>query len=156
MVAHATLDGEGGVEGRRRLLEGGEELIAASVDLAAPGSLDGESQEAAKLAQQGSVPLAEPMQQLGRTLDVDQRERDLPTRQLLLRPELGAHETKGHDAELLGGPEESHPGLVTSRVVLEADAAEAGQRVAHVGLVVDRQHAVAPGVDVGEGAVRQA
>ena len=65
-------------------------------------------------------------------------------------------ESERHDPELLGRLQQPHPRPVATRVVLEADAAEPGERVANVRLVVDRQHPAALGVDIGEGAVRQA
>src|SRR5262249_18289026 len=54
------------------------------------------------------------------------------------------------DAELLGGVQQARARALARVVVLEADLAEAGERVAHVRLVVDGQPAAAARVDVGE------
>ena len=149
-MASAALSAEGGP------LEGGEELIATGVDLAAPGLPHGRPEQTTLLVQQGPIPIAESVQQLGRALDVGQHEGDLAAWQLLLRPELDADEPERHDPELLGRLQEPHPRPVAVRVVLEADAAEPGERVANVRLVVDRQHPPALRIDVGKGAVREA
>jgi hypothetical protein len=140
MAAHSTLNGDSRVQRGWCSLECGEELVAASVDLTAAGSLHSRPKESAKLAQYGAVSIAEPVKQLGRSLDVGQREGDPTARQLLLRPQLGANESKGHDPELLRRHQEPHPRSVVACLVLEADSAKPGERIPNVRLIVDRQH----------------
>jgi hypothetical protein len=154
--AHSTLDGDSRIERGGGSLERGEELVAASVDLAAASSLHSWPQQTAKLVQHGAITISEPVKQLGRALDIGQREGDLTARQLLLRPELDPDESERHDPELLRRLQEPHSRSVAARLILEADAAEPGERVANVRLIVDRQHPPALGVDVRKGAVRQA
>src|SRR6202022_2088981 len=78
----------------------------------------------------------------------------LPRRRLqALRAQLAGHEANRHDAVLLSGFQQPRPGPIACRFVLEADLVEARQRVADVGLVVDRQTPDTAGIDVGKGAV---
>ncbi len=70
--------------------------------------------------------------------------------------QLTGDESDGDDTVLLGGVEQPRAGALPSRVVLEAHLREPGERVTHVGLVVDRQPPPSPRVDVGEGAVTKA
>ncbi len=72
---------------------------------------------------------------------------------LPLRAQLAGDETDGHDAVLLGRVQQPFLGSLPGRVVLELDLFEPGERVPDVRLVVDRQHALAAGVDVRERAV---
>ena len=61
VAAHGALDGDGRVERRGAPGEGGEEFVAASVDLAAPGLLDGCPEETAKLVQHRAIAIAKPV-----------------------------------------------------------------------------------------------
>ena len=74
---------------------------------------------------------------------------------LALRLELTGDEADRDDAEAFGRSEQSRAGLLARLLVLELDLVEAGEGVADVGGVVDRQAPAALGVDVGEGARRQ-
>ena len=70
-----------------------------------------------------------------------------------LGTQLTVHETKRNDPVLLGGFEQPGSRPVARRFILEADLIEACEGVADVGLIVDREAALAAGVDVGEGAI---
>src|SRR5207245_10923822 len=59
------------------------------------------------------------------------------------------------DAVLLRRVQQPRAGALPSGIVLESDLVEPGERIAHVGLVVDRKPPPAPGLDVGEGPVRE-
>src|SRR5207245_8359389 len=66
-----------------RLREDGEELIGPRVDLAAASLADAGPDERPHVAQQGRVGVAEPLQQLGRPLDVGEEEGDRAAWQVL-------------------------------------------------------------------------
>src|SRR5207245_373680 len=72
-----------------------------------------------------------------------------------LRLQLARDEPDGHDAVLLRRVQQPRAGALPSGIVLESDLVEPGERIAHVGLVVDRKPPPAPGIDVGEGPVRE-
>ena len=78
-----------------------------------------------------------------------------PPAELTLGLQLAGDEPDGDDAETLGGLQQPGAGLLPGRFVLERHLVEAGQRIAHVGGVVDRQAAPPAGIDVGEGGRRQ-
>ena len=70
--------------------------------------------------------------------------------------QLAGDEADRHDAEALGRLQQPLAGALAGGVVLEPHLPEAGQRVADVGRIVDRQAAAIPSsIDVGEGAVGQ-
>ena len=57
---------------------------------------------------------------------------------MLLRSQLAGDEPDGQDAVLLRGVQQSLAGALPGVVVLEGDLIEPGERILHVGLVVDR------------------
>ena len=75
--------------------------------------------------------------------------------ELALGLQLAGDEPDRNDAEALGRLQQTGAGLLPGRLVLEHDLVEAGQGVADVGGVVDRQPPAAACVDVGEGGGRQ-
>ena len=104
------------------------------------------------------------MEQRSRSFDVGEQHRHETRRErnrlvraasgeLALGLELTGDETDRHDPEAFGGFEKPGAGTVPRLVVLEVHPAEAGEGVADVGGVVDRQPALPTRVDVGEGAV---
>ena len=150
----------------RGALERGEELVGAGLDLVAARPGDGTTLDRAHLVEQLAVALAEPMDQRGGALDVGHEHRDEPRGQRALAGppaaegafglQLAGDEPDRHDLVLLGRLQQPGPGPVPGRLVLERDLAEAGQRVADVGGVVDRQPSPSTRVDVGERPVGQA
>ena len=102
----------------------------------------------------------EPLHETGRPLDVGHQQRDEPRRQGGIVAaarclQLAGDEPDRHDAEALGSLEQPLARPLAGRVVLERDLPEAGEGVADVGGVVDRQAPSAMGVDVGECPVRE-
>jgi hypothetical protein len=69
---------ERGVRGRERE----EERLTLVVDLAPASLFDGRAQDLLMLGEDGSVLLAQLLQEPGRALDVREEERDRPRRQL--------------------------------------------------------------------------
>jgi hypothetical protein len=59
------LDRKGGLERRWSAIEDREELIRASVDLAATHPMHGAPDDGADLSQEGSVPVAESLEKVG-------------------------------------------------------------------------------------------
>ena len=137
------------------MLEGGEEIVRARVDLATAGPSHGGAQEAADVGEQRRVSVVERPEQLRRALDVGEQEGDDARGELLLRSQLGADEADGDDPVLLGGPQQPGTCLVPRFLVLEAHLAEAREGVADVRRVVNGQTAPAARVDVRERAVRE-
>ena len=70
--------------------------------------------------------------------------------------QLAGDEPDRDDLELLGRVQQPHAGPLAGRLVFEGDLAEADQRIADVGGVVDRQPSPAMRVDVGERTVGKA
>jgi hypothetical protein len=69
--------------------------------------------------------------------------------------QMAGDEPDGHDPEPLRRPQQADPGVVTGPVVLERHLPEAGQRVADVRRVVQREPAPTGGVDVRKRAIGQ-
>jgi hypothetical protein len=98
-----------------------------------------------------------------RSLDVGEKHRDearrredrfvSPALEVTLGLQLVGDEPDGHDLELPRGDEESLTRPVTGGFVLERDLVQAGERVADVVGIVDREPTAPAGIDVGEGAV---
>jgi len=156
-----ALDREGGLEGGRGLREDREVLVGAGIHLVAAGLGDGRPVQLSSLGQDPRPAVAETLQERGRSLDVGQQEghqadrQGDPARCSRLRAELSCDEADRHDAVLLRRPQQPGARPDAGVLVLEAHLVEARQRIPDMGLVVDRQAPAAPGVDVGEGAVRQ-
>ncbi len=152
------------VDGRRRLLEHGEDLVGPRLD-DVPGSLGARHlEELPEAVEQLAVAVPETMEQLRRTFDVGEQHRHEARRQvhrfaapaeLALGLQLAGDEPDGHDAEALGRLQQTRPGPLPGRFILEDDLVEAGKGVADVGGIVDRQPLAAALVDVGEGGGRQ-
>src|SRR5262249_58457675 len=70
--------------------------------------------------------------------------------------QLARDESDRHDAVLLRRVQQPLAGALAGGIVLEGDLVEPGQRIPHVGLIVDRKSPPAARIDVGEGPVRQA
>ena len=163
-LAQGPLHRHGRLGCRGRLLEHGEELVGARLD-DEPRSLGACTfEDRADAVEQLAVAVAEPVDQLRRSLDVGEQHghearrqvaRLGPAAELALGLQLAGDEPDRNDAEALGRLQQTGAGLLACRLVLEHDLVEAGQGVADVGGVVDRQTPAAARVDVGEGGGRQ-
>ena len=150
---HRPLDGERRLDRSGRLLEDREQLVRPRVHLAAAGAANSGPDEPADVGQDPGVAIAQPLHQLGRSLDIGQEQGDVAMRQPALRLQLGADESDRNDAVLLGRPQQAHPGAIAGGVVLERHLAEAGKRVSHMRSIVDGQAPAPVRRDVGERAV---
>src|SRR5437762_4550879 len=145
-VAELTLDGYGRLAGGGGALEDRKELVGAGVDLAAASAHHGGPEHASHVVQEGAIAVAQLLEQGGGGLDVAHEEGDEPggkcratgRRVMLLRSQLAGDEPDGQDAVLLRGVQQSLAGALPGVVVLEGDLIEPGERILHVGLVVDR------------------
>jgi hypothetical protein len=145
-------------------LEHGEELVGAGLD-DVPTAIDGGAfEDRAHAIEQRAIAVAETVQQRRRALHVGEQHGDetrrqvrrvAPPAELALRLELAGDEADRDDAEALGRPEQTRAGLLARLLVIELDLVEAGEGVADVGGVVDRQATTALRVDIGEGVRRQ-
>jgi hypothetical protein len=63
-------------------LEGGEQLIGTAVDLVSSRVSDGLSEQTPLLVESGRVALPEPLDELGRSLDIGEHQSDGPDRRL--------------------------------------------------------------------------
>src|SRR6185503_18577948 len=70
--------------------------------------------------------------------------------------QLARDEPDGHDAVLLGRVQQALARELASRLVLEVDLGEPGQRIPHVRPVVDGQPPPAASIHVGERPIRKA
>ena len=111
--------------------------------------------------EQLAVAVTQPMQQARRSLDVGEQHRHEASRQmdrfaapseLTFGLQLTGDEPDGDDAESLGRLQQPASSEVSRRLVLENDLVEAGESIADVGRVVDRQPSPPTAVDVREGA----
>ena len=152
---HRPVDRERGVQRRGGAFEDREDVVAARGRHVAARLAHRGADQAAHVAEQRRVPIAEAREQLGRTLDIGQQEGDLARGELALRLQLRADEADRHDPVLLGRPQQPAARPVAGVLVLEGDLAEPRERIAHVRRVVDRQTASPIRIDVGEGAVRK-
>ena len=153
MPRHRALDLDRRLDRRGRRPEDGEELVGAGVDLEASAGAHRRALDAPHGIEHRSVSVLELGEVAARALDVGEEEGQLPGRQL--RADLAVDEPDRQDAVALGRLQQLRPGAVAGRVIVEQHPVEAGQRVADVGLVVDRQAPPAGRVDVGKRAVRQ-
>src|SRR5439155_26647923 len=164
-----ALDRERRVERAHRLAEDAEELVRTRVDLVAVRVADGLPDERTDVAEQRRVPIAEPLRQARRPLDVGEEERHGPLRQhrdarragldlalLALLAELPVEEAERNDVVLLRRAKQALAGPFARGGVLETRLFEAGEGVPHVRRVVDRKAPLPPRIDVGERAIRQA
>jgi hypothetical protein len=152
---HPPLHGYRRAQRLSRIGEGGEEFIGSRVDLVAARPLGFRPQQAAHLGQESRISVAELGQVPRRVLDVGQQQGDTAGRQPKLGAELAVDEPDRHDPVALGGLEEPRPRSIPRALVVEHDPVEASQRVADVGLVVDREKPPSVRTDVGERAVGQ-
>ena len=146
------------------MLERGEQLVGPRLDDVSRAFGSGALDDRPHTVEQLGVAVAELVEQPRRSLDIGEQQRHEAGREVLRRPlaselalglQLAGDEPHGDDAVSLGRLEQPGPRLLAGRLVLEHDLAEAGQGVAHVAGIVDRQPAPAAPVDIGEGAVRQ-
>src|SRR5712692_9722553 len=86
---YGPLDGMGNLERRRSAIEDREELIRASVDLAATRPVHGAPDDGADVGQQGGVPIAQSLEEAGRPFDIGQEERQVPGGQCPRFADLG-------------------------------------------------------------------
>ena len=135
------------------MFEDREDVVAAGGRLVTAGIPHRRAHQAADIGEQGGVAIVKAPEQLGRALDIGQQERDVALRQLALRLQLGADEADGHDAVLLGRPQQPAARPVPRGLVLEHHLAEPREGIADVRRVVDRQTTSATRIDVGKGAV---
>ena len=98
---HRALDLDRGRERGGRVLEHGEELVAARVDLVPAGLADRAAQHTPHGRDERRVAVVELREQLRRALDVGQQEGDVTLRQPPLRLELRADEPDRRHAVLL-------------------------------------------------------
>ncbi|MEJ7583079.1 MAG: hypothetical protein WKF43_03130 [Acidimicrobiales bacterium] len=108
----------------------------------------GAAQDGAQRVEQFAVAGAEAVHEGRRTLDVGHQHRHEARRELrgtvglraegTLRLQLSGDEADGHDLVLLGCVQQSRAGALAGGLVLKRRLAEAGQRVADVGRIVDR------------------
>ena len=163
-LTQRALHGDGCVNGRRGMLERGEQLVGPGLDDVSRAFGGGPLDDGPHAVQQLTVAITKLMEQSRRSLDVGEQQRHEAGRQVLRRGlaselalglQLSGDEPHGDDSESLGSLEQPGPRLLPGRLVFEHDLVEASQGVAHVAGVVDRQPAPATPVDIGEGAVRQ-
>ncbi len=69
--------------------------------------------------------------------------------------QLAGDEPDGDDLAAFRGVEQPEPCTVASGLIVEGDLAEAGQRVANVRRIVDRQPSPAMRIDIGERPIRE-
>ena len=163
-----ALNDKRGIESRVRLLEDREELVGAGVHLASARFADGVTEQLADIGQHPGVAIAKAPHQAGGVLDVGEQEShqarrqcahfaraslDLATDAYVLQ--LARDEADGHDPVFLGGLQQPRASPISGHFVLEGGLVEPRQRVADVGLVVDRQAPAPARIDVREGAVGQ-
>lgn len=70
-----------------------------------------------------------------------------------VRPQLRVDETERNDSVLLRRRQQALAGAPTSRFGFERHLTEAGERVPHVGRIVNGESTLSLGVDIGERTV---
>ena len=164
--AERALHGDSGIERSAGALEHGEELVRPRLD-----GLAGERhrrllEQGAHVTDEVAVPLAQPIDEAGRTLDVGHQHGEEAGRQRhrlasatlpegALGVQLARDEPQRHDPMPLRRLQQPIPRPVTSGVVLEINLVEPSQRVPDVGRVVDWETPPPPGVDVRERPIRE-
>src|SRR3989454_977966 len=161
--AERPLDGRCRLDGVDGALEDGEELVGADVDFAAACAEDRRTQPATDATEEVSISIAQPAEKGGRAFDVGHQERDKPFRErgsmsslCPRRVQLAGNEANGYDAVLLGCVQQPLAGALARSIVLKVHLVEPGERIPHVGFVIDGQSPPAARVDVGEGVLRKA